>query len=178
MGILVIMILGIFGVVLWSLLAHSKLGEMRKINQLANTLKSKKLFHHYWATGILSFFMNALLIFFTMLVLYGIQLLFIPFIHVIVMVLAVGLSLFFWQLINLTWQGKARDRLKVGMIGSSFYFFLTLFFIYKNVTIESMYPGDDPFMRAIGFMLGMMVTSIAFLTCFFITGFARRKVIR
>jgi hypothetical protein len=122
--------------------------------------------------------MNALLFFFTMLLLYGIQFMFIPFLHVIVMVLAVAISLYLWQVINLSWQGEARHRLKVGAIGSSFYFFLTIFFIYQYITIEPMYPGEDPFMRAIGFMLAIFVTAVACLTCFYLTGFAKREVIR
>jgi hypothetical protein len=178
MGISFILILGLIGVVSLICFSNPMFDVMRKSNNLVVLLKRKKFFHHYWLTGIFSFFMNAILFFLTILALYGIQFFSIPFIHLIVMFLAVGLSIFLWLLIKLSWQGEVRDQLKVGIIGSSFYFFLTVFFIYKYVTIEPLYPGDDTFMRAIGFMFGIIVTSVAFLTCFFLTGFARKEIIR
>jgi hypothetical protein len=60
-------------------------------------------------------------------------------------------------------QGEARDRVKVGFIGSSFYIFLTVFFIVKYVTIKPKFPGDDTFIRSIGSMFGIIVTLV---TCF------------
>lgn len=178
MGIIFIFILGLLCVILLIVFSNSMLEVMRKNNNLVYFLKGKKVCHHYWFTGIFLFFMNAFLFLLTMLILYVIQFFSIPFMHFVIMLLAVVSSIFMWLLINLNWQGEARDRIKVGVIGSSFYFFLTVFFIFKYVAIEPMFPGDDTFMRAIGLMFGSIVTSVAFVTCFFLTGFARGKLNR
>jgi hypothetical protein len=178
MGITVIILIGLVGVLVLTLFSNPLTEVISKNNKLIDSLRSNKLFHHYGATGVLMFLLNAFLFFFTMLVLYGLQWLAIPFLHIIVMFLAVGASLFVWLTINLAWQGEAKDRLKVGVIGSSFYFFLTAFFLYKYVTIEPMFPGDDPFMRAIGFLFAVIVALVAFVTCFFLTGFVRGKSFR
>jgi hypothetical protein len=175
MGISFLFVLGLFGVLLLWLCSHSIIEVIRKKNKLVGLLRSKKLFQHYGSTGIYLFFTNAFLFFFTMLVLYGLQWLGIPFLHLLVMLVAVGLSLFLWIIIHLAWQGAARDRWKMGGIGSSFYFLLTGFFAYQFVTIEPMFPGDDPFMKSLGFMVGMIVAFVAFVTCFFLTAFERGK---
>lgn len=62
-------------------------------------------------------------------------------------------------------------------IGSSFYSILTLLFAYQLVTLEPLYPGDDPFMRALGLYIGIIVTVVAFLSSFIITGFTNRKAL-
>ena len=59
----------------------------------------------------------------------------------------------------------------MGTIGSSFYGVLSILFIYWLVTLEPSYPGEDTFMQAIGLMLGTIVTTVAFITCFIITGY-------
>lgn len=83
-------------------------------------------------------------------------------------------SIFSWVLINNAWQGTKRNRLKVGAVGSSFYIFLTFIFAYWFVTLKPSYPGEDTFMGAIGLIFAIIVTTVAFITCFVITGFSKR----
>lgn len=41
------------------------------------------------------------------------------------------------------------------------------------VTLAPSFPGDDPFMRAIGIFLGIVVTTFAFISCLIFTGFSK-----
>ena len=84
-------------------------------------------------------------------------------------------SLFLWIIINKGWQGTKRNRLKMGAVGSSFYIILSLLFFYMLVTLKPSYPGEDTFMRAIGLNLGIAVTTVAFISCFVLTGFSNKK---
>jgi hypothetical protein len=59
--------------------------------------------------------------------------------------------------------------------GSSFYFLLSIVFSYWFFTIEPEYPGEDTFMRAVGLLFAIVVGLVAFITCFVMTGFPRRK---
>jgi hypothetical protein len=175
MGIIFIFIFGLLGVLILIVFSNSMLEVLREKNHLEYFLRGKKIFQHYWFAGIILFLINVLLFFLTMIILYVIQSFSIPFMHLVVMLFAVVSSIYFWLLVNLNWQGETRDRIKVGLIGSSFYLFLTVFFIIKYVTIKPLFPADDTFMRSIGFMLGIMVTSVAFVTCFSLTGLIRGK---
>jgi hypothetical protein len=178
MGIIFIFIFGLLSVLILIVFSNSILEVLREKNHLEYFLRGKKVFQHYWLAGIILFLMNALVFFLTMIILYVIQSFSIPFMHLVVMLLAVASSIYFWLLVNLNWQGEAKDRIKVGVIGSSFYLFLTVFFIFKYVTIKPMFPGDDTFMKSIGFMFGIMITSVAFVTCFSLTGLVRGKLNR
>lgn len=82
---------------------------------------------------------------------------------------------FLWIIINKTWQGTRKNRLKMATVGSSFYMILSLILIYMLVTLEPAYPGDDPFMRAIGLFMGIVVTTVAFISCLIFTGFSIKK---
>jgi hypothetical protein len=99
----------------------------------------------------------------------------IPFVHIIIMFIAVIVSVFFWITINKIWQGSKTNRLKMGLVGSSFYMILSLVFIYWLVTLKPSYPGEDTFMSAIGLLLGIIVTAVAFITCFILIGFSKNE---
>jgi hypothetical protein len=60
-------------------------------------------------------------------------------------------------------------------VGSSFYVISSFLFIYWLVTLKPSYPGEDTFMRAIGLVLGVIVTTVAFISCFVITGYSNKK---
>lgn len=52
---------------------------------------------------------------------------------------------------------------------------LSLMLIYLLVTLEPFYPGEDTFMRAIGLVMGIVVTTVAFISCLIFTGFSNKK---
>jgi hypothetical protein len=113
---------------------------------------------------------------FSVFVIYVLMYFLIPFAHLFVMFMAVVGSIYLWSIINRACQGTKRDRLKMGVIGSSFYFFITLIFVYWLLTLQPAYPGDDTFMGAIGLFFGIIVSVVAFTSCLVITGFSRRKI--
>ena len=91
------------------------------------------------------------------------------------MLSAVIISFALRSVVNKAWQGEKKERIIMATIGSSFYLILTAVFLYKYVTIEPYFPGEDTFMRALGLLLAIIVTSVAFISCFVITGFSKSK---
>jgi hypothetical protein len=174
MGLSFILVIGVFSVVFLIIIRKSIFGMIDKNNKLVLFFKSKSFFHNCWLTGFFLFFMNAVLFCLTILLLVGLQFLNIPFIHLVVMFLATVSSIFMWLVFHLSWQGERRGRFILGGVGSSFYLILTAWFFYKLVTIKPMFPGDDTFMASIGFTFGGIVTFVAFVTCFILTGFTTK----
>jgi hypothetical protein len=60
-------------------------------------------------------------------------------------------------------------------IGSSFYLLLGIFFLYKYMNLKPSYPGDDTFMAGIGLLFGIIVTLVAWITCFIFTALINKK---
>lgn len=147
-------------------------------NTLIHKLENAMWFQNHWLSGIFLFLMNAGLFLLTALFLYGLTYFFIPFVHFLVMFFAVIGSLFLWVIINKSWQGTKRNRLKMAAIGSSFYIILSLLFLYMLMTIKPFYPGEDTFMREIGLNMGLVVTTVAFISCFVFTGYSNKKDLR
>lgn len=170
-----ILLIGLLGVLLVIFFKRPIIDMLGKDNKLVHKLKNPMWFQNYWLSGIFLFVMNAVLFFSTGLVLYILMYFLIPYVHLLVMFCAVIGSIFLWVLINKAWQGTKRNRLKIGIVGSSFYIFLTFIFIYWLVTLKPSYPGDDTFMGAIGLVFAIIVTTVAFITCFVITGFQKES---
>lgn len=176
MGFSLIILVGLLGVLAMILYKNPIIQGLGSNNKLVNQLKHKAWFQNQWLCGAFLFIVNAVLFFSTGLILYGITFLSIPFIHLGVMFMAVILSVIIWSFVNLAWGGENRERLIMAGVGSSFYLVLSGVFIFQLVTLEPKFPGEDTFMAAIGIMFGIIVTSVAFLTCFIMTGFSKRKV--
>ncbi len=170
-----ILLIGLLGVGLVLFFQRPIIDMLSEDHTLVHKLKDSTWFQNHWLSGIFLFLMNGFLFFSTGLVLYLSMYLFIPYVHLLVMFCAVIASIFLWILIHKAWQGTKRNRLKIGMIGSSFYIFLTCIFIYWLMTLKPSYPGEDTFMGAIGLVFAIIVTAIAFITCFVITGFQRES---
>ncbi|WP_243647164.1 hypothetical protein [Scopulibacillus darangshiensis] len=170
-----ILLIGVLGVLVVMLLKRPILGRLGGDNNLVDYLGKAKWFHNYWLAGIFLFIMNTALFLITGFILYLLTLFLIPFVHLFVMLLAVIGSILIWLLINKAWRGTRSNRLKMGLIGSSFYFFLTIIFIYKLVTLKPAYPGEDTFMAAIGLIFAIVVAAVAFTACFAFTGFSKKE---
>jgi hypothetical protein len=170
-----ILFLGILGVLMVIILKKPITGVIGGDYKVVHKLKSAKWFQNHWFGGIFLFAINAVLFFSTGLVLYLLSYFSIPFVHLIVMFLAVVGSIFSWIFINHAWQGAKINRLKMGFLGSSFYVFLTLVLAYQLVTLKSSYSNEDACMGGIiGLVFGIIVTTVAFITCFTITGFSKK----
>jgi hypothetical protein len=132
---------------------------------MVNLLSHASWFQSHWKAGLFLFISNALLLSATLLILYSLLFINIPYIHLVIMFLATAFSIRLWLNMKLAWKGAEKGRLKVGLIGSSFYLFLFIFFFYQFAAAESEFPGDDPFMPAIGFLFGMIVAATAGISC-------------
>lgn len=156
-----------------NLLIESKVQDSKLIEKLR---KSRWLKNH-WICGLFLFSVNALLFFSVGLILYIIILyLTFPFLHLLVMIVAVIVSFYCWIIFHKIWDGTNKNRFIMGMIGSSFYAIMALIFYYKYVTIEPSFPGDDVFMAALGQWIAMIVTTVAFISCIVMTAIPKRTV--
>ncbi|PEC48426.1 hypothetical protein CON00_16070 [Bacillus sp. AFS096315] len=145
----------------------SKLSEN---NKLVFKLKNTSWFQNHLMSGFFLFIMNATLFFTTCLVIYLLTYLLIPFLHLLVMILAIFGSFFLWIIVNKAWQGTNANRIKMSILGSSFYILLSILFLYWLLNLEPSYPGEDLFMSSIGLMFGLIVSIVAFLSCLITTG--------
>ncbi|WP_052129969.1 hypothetical protein [Ureibacillus sinduriensis] len=143
-------------------------------NALEKKLQKLKWFQKSYLAGIMLLLINAALFFGCLGILYALTLVFIPYIHLLVMIVAVVLSIWVWIGFNKAWMGSNGERIILALIGSSFYFGLTILFVYMYVGIEPYYPGEDTFMRSLGLLLASIITTVACIACFIITGFFNR----
>ena len=146
-------------------------GSISENNIFVKWLQRSKWFQNRILAGGILFLMNGVLFMSTVGILYGLMIFFIPYVHFIVMIAAVVMSIWLWSIVHKAWKGSNKGRIVVASVGSSFYFVLTVLFVYMYVQIEPYYPGEDTFMRALGLSLASVVTAVACITCFVITGF-------
>jgi len=139
-------------------------------NKIVCKLKSLNWFHNHWLAGLFLFALNAGLFFTVVLILYVLMFVDIPYVHILVMLAGTILSIYFWAVINKTWQGSAINCFKMALLGSSFYAILGGIFIYLLVTLGPDKPGEDLFMKALGLFIGLCVTATAFLICLYMIG--------
>jgi hypothetical protein len=170
-----IILVGLFGVLLALFFKKPIIETLGENNRLVHKLTNATWFQNQWLSGIFLFAVNGVLFSITCLVLYGLTYLHIPFVHILVMFAAVIGSISLWIIINKAWGGSKGNRLKMGAIGSSFYLILIVIFVYLLVTLKPAFPGDDTFMRALGLEIAIIVTTVAWITCFIITGFSKKE---
>ena len=175
MSLTLFLFIGLIGVFFVTFLKKPLINLLGEYNILIFKLNDAGWFQNYWLAGIFLFITNAILFFSTALIIYLLTYFLIPYVHLLVMILAVIGSIFLWIIINKTWQGTRRNRLKMAAVGSSFYMILSIILTYMLVTLEPAYPGDDTFMREIGLFMGIVVTTVAFISCFIFTGFSNKK---
>lgn len=151
------------------------IGICSEDSSLVRKLRHSGWFQNHWRSGTFLFIMNAVLFFSTFFVLYGLTYISIPYVHVVIMLLAVIGSIFLWAIVNKSWQGTKRNRLKMAAAGSSFYLFLSIAFLYMFVTLQPSYPGEDVFMKGVGILFALIVAAVAFITCYVFTGFSKKE---
>jgi hypothetical protein len=149
-------------------------GKLYQINWI-HSMKRYSWFSNPWLVGLFLLGVNVLLFGLTGLILFGLSFLMIPFIHLFIMLAAVVISILVWKSIASTRSWGKWDRLKTGVIGSSFYLILAIYFFYRSISYVPQFPGDDSFMATLGFMIGVVVTGVAFLTCFGIVVFTKSQ---
>jgi hypothetical protein len=172
-SVLLIGLIIVFFIILFSKqIARLKIFDSKVMERLSK----RKWFKNPWKTGTFLFIVNAFLFVTTALFLYIVSLLFIPFLHLLIMLAAMLVSLYLWVLISRYWEGTRFNRYKMGLVGSSFYGILSLIILYRYLNLKPAFPGDDIFMAALGLFFALIVTTVAFITCFSITSFTGKNV--
>lgn len=170
----ILLSIGLLCMILLILFRRSITGALRIENHvIVQQLSTAKWYRNHWLGGLFLFMLNTVLFGGTLLALYITTFFLIPYVHIVIMLLAVLLSVYLWSILGKAWQGDRSDRLKMGMVGGSFYLLLALLCMYGLVTLTPAYPGEDTFMSAISFIFGIVVTTVAFVVCLMFTGFSR-----
>ena len=133
---------------------------------MAERLSKKKWFQNHWLSGGYLCGINALYFGTTIFLLY------------LLMFLATIVSIFTWRALSTAWTGSFKNRLKMSLTGSSFYLILALIMVIQWLSVKPLYPNEDTFMRALGWMLGFFVSAVAFSICFIITAFLGKRSAR
>ncbi|WP_257145837.1 hypothetical protein [Priestia megaterium] len=145
---------------------------------MAERLSKKKWFQNHWLSGGYLFGINGLYFGTTIFLLYLLMFTDIPYLHLVLMFLATIVSILTWRALSTAWTGSFKNRLKMSLTGSSFYLILALIMVIQWLSVKPLYPNEDTFMRALGWMLGFFVSAVAFSICFIITAFLGKRSAR
>lgn len=170
----IILFLLIIAFIFISISRSALVGSINDNNRFVKWLQNSRWYQNSYLAGIVLFIANAVLFLTTIGILYVLMLFFIPYVHFIVMIIAIIFSVGIWIIFNKAWNGSKKEQIIMASLGSSFYFALTVLFVYMYVRIEPYYPGEDTFMRALGLSLAGFVTAVACISCFVMTGFQTR----
>ena len=140
---------------------------------LVKFLKSQTETRHYLFSGLFLFGINAFLFGVTLLFLWLSILISIPYLHLIIILFAPLISIIIWFSLNNAWVGSAKERFKIGFIGSSFYLIISLVMIYQWLTLTPTYPNEDTFMISLGIGIAFIASTVAFFICLFIFSFKK-----
>jgi hypothetical protein len=155
------------------LFKNNILSSISSENKLSQKLQNTKWFENHFFSGGFIFITNA--IFFSLVIIFLLNFPGITMLDFFIMGGATLLSIWFWSLINRSWKGSKGNRIKMASIGSSFYILVGLFFLYKLMTLKPSYPGDDTFMAGLGLLFAIVVSSVAWITCFLFTAFPKKE---
>lgn len=133
---------------------------------MVERLSKKKWFQNHWLSGGYLFGINALYFGATMFLLY------------LLMFLATIVSILTWSAVSAAWTGSFKNRLKMALTGSSFYLIVAFIMVIEWLSVKPLYPHEDTFMRALGWMLGFFVSAVAFSICFIFTAFLGKRSAR
>ncbi|WP_223260201.1 hypothetical protein [Priestia megaterium] len=147
-------------------------------SEMVERLSKKKWFQNHWLGGGYLFGINALYFGTTIFLLYLLMFTDIPYLHIVLMFLATVVSFFTWSAFSAAWTGSFKNRLKMALTGSSFYLILALIMVIQWLSVKPLYPNEDTFMRALGWMLGFFVSVVAFSICFIFTAFLGKRSAR
>ena len=145
-------------------------------NNMVHRLPSYFRFEHAVWSGLFLFLINTLLFGTTVAVLFLLTNFSIPYLHLLMIVAAVLASLYTWISIYHADRKNRRNRLVMGMIGSSFYLLLFGYAVYRIlVPVETSPIEQDSFMEFIAMLFLGIITFTAWIVCFGITGLYRKR---
>lgn len=165
-----IVLIGGFFIVILLLFLKSFLFRLIPIgNPITRNLSSAKWFQHGGRSGLFLFCVNTVLFGATAGLLYVLTFLFIPFLHLIVMLAAVLLSFYVWIAIRHADQKEKSGRIIMAFTGSGFYLLLFGYAVYRLLTLGPDTPENDQFMAFIGLIFIAFVAMTAWLCCLVLT---------
>ncbi|OAB32846.1 hypothetical protein [Paenibacillus glacialis] len=171
----IILLIAILGAIVFKFNKKPISKIISKDNKVVQLLQNAKWYQNPWAGGVFLFLVNAVLFTFTIFGLYLAIYFSKSFVLLIVILLGVIGSIYSWLILNNAWQGTKRNRMKMGLVGSSFYALLTLVVVYLWATLKPAYSGEDTFMSGMGFVFGIFLTIIAFSTCLVVTNYSKQQ---
>jgi hypothetical protein len=127
-------------------------------------IKRKEISTNYWGAGALLFIANALLFALALFMTFFIML----FDMTLVLIVCIPLSIYVWYLFSKNWQGSYKDKIKMAVIGSSFFVAFIGWVIWKYTTFEPAYPGDGLLMSWIGVPIALTGSVSALLVSLFV----------
>ncbi len=170
-----IVLVGILGILVVKFYKKPLAKIVSNDNKMVQQLKNASWYQNHWVGGVVLFVVNTVLFTSTVFGLYLAIFFSMSFILLIAILFGVIGSIYSWSILNNAWQGTKRNRLKMGLVGSSFYALLTLALAYLWVTLKPSNPGEDTFMGGIGLVFGMIVTLVAFTVCFIVTSYSKKE---
>ena len=164
-----ILLLGVVYVIIMLLIKNSILANINTKSNLSLKFQSTEWFQNPLYSGGFIFFMNAIYFSIALLLIFLSNMAGLHFLYFLIVFAVMFLSIWLWCLINVSWKGSISDRIKMASIGSSFYLFVGLFFLYKFMNLKFSPPSNG-----FGLLLGIIVSLIAFITCFLFTGLEKK----
>jgi len=174
----------IFLVIYFILISILVMGGRKFYNRIGtnyeflNKIKNKKWFQNHWICGLIVLFQNALLFSIASVLIYLISL---PdilhdimdlqyFFIIVVLTITLTGSFLLWIIVRNIWQGTFANRMKMSIIGSSFYVLVELVCIYNFISTD--YPLPDKELYFANLTL-VIEAALMFLANFIILGFRR-----
>ncbi|WP_068651349.1 hypothetical protein [Paenibacillus antarcticus] len=171
----IILLIAILGAIVFKFNRKPISKMVSQDNKIVQLLQNAKWYQNHWAGGVFLFLVNAVLFTATIFGLYLAIYFSISFVLLIVILLGVIGSIYSWLILKNAWQGNNSNRLRMGLVGSSFYAVLTLVLVFMWITLKPAYPGEDTFMGGIGLVFGIFLTIIAFSTCLIVTSYSKQQ---
>lgn len=133
---------------------------------------NQKFQKNLWQARIALFLVNAALIMFVVLFallsrgLFASAPVFNFYVTLVLSFCAPAASIYFWLACKYAIKGQFRERLLVFLVGHSIYAALFGYFIYRFISMQPAYEGQDLMMKAVGFILAMLICAGAFVSGF------------
>lgn len=170
--LIVFFLIGLISVILLLSLKQKILAARRKGIALQK-LENLHWFQNHWYAGISLFVGNMIIFFVTILLIFLFSFIPIPFLHVVIFLLATLTSIYLWSVINVAFNGTKMNRLKLGIIGSFFYVFVSLNLLFELLGVNINNADETMSQAILGLLIGIMINGFAFITCFVYTGFSK-----
>ena len=151
-----------------------KLLQLARRNQkVIEKIEALTWFTNHWYAGFALFIGNAFIFLSSLLFIFIVSFIPIPFLHVVIFIMSSLISLYFWSIINVSWHGDKLGRLKIGAVGSFFYVFISFHLLFElhNYNLNEVQETFE----LIGLFINLLISGIAFVLCILYTSFSSNE---